>query len=152
MKINSEDYKQPLFGDANMPNQATNNGYGYEEHEQYVNEVNEYDTTELDYDNRICVVGSEYNKDIKDLASKWGMSYKGEVFYDDGEEMTDKHKQEQTALYFDNTNDVNTKAFIKDAKNKYPNIEIFTTNILDVDDTLNLDFDGLSQTDLQNNQ
>lgn len=162
MKINSKDYKQPLFGDSNMPNQASNNGYGYEEHEQYINETpenkldeqytNNDTTNELDYDSRICIVGSEYNEDIKKLAKIWKMDYKGEVFYDDGEALTDKHKQEQTALYFDNPNTTKTNAFIDDVKNKYPDVEIFTTNILDVDDNLNLDFDGLNDFNLQNNQ
>lgn len=162
MDITSKNYTQPLFGDMKSPNNKGNNGYGYDEHEQYVKQddndqithieshqddllnvdipVNYQETPEK---SRICIVGGEYNDDIKSLARTRFIDYKGEVFYDNGEEMTDDNKRDMTALYFDNTNKNNTQAFIDEVKKQFPSANVFVTNILDETDDVNLDFSGL---------
>ena len=77
-----------------------------------------------DSNNNIQVmVGSRLNK-FRQAASGWHMREMGVAVFDDGEEQTDEHMDEETVLYYENTIPNKSKAFIDDMKSKFPDMEI----------------------------
>lgn len=99
--------EQPLFGDR-ARNDKGHDGYGYDEHEQYVNRPEKTDKREKEYraslsHKRVIAVQAGWDQNKVDReAVHCRMEKLGEVFYDDGEEMTDDHMVNQTVHYYAN--------------------------------------------------
>lgn len=120
---------QPLFGDRAM-NHKGHDGYGYEEHEQYVNRKDNDDNPEKEYraslshKNVIAIqAGWDQGKvDREALACR--MEKLGEAFFDDGEAMTDDHMVEQTVHYYANHIPNQTAAFLDRVRDVVPDATI----------------------------
>lgn len=138
--ITSVNGNQPLFGDV-LPNNPGNNGYGFEEHEQYLHSdasEEQYPQSEasgqsiskiitpasesldLVNDKVICIMAGEGRSKLDQIANKWRMVVLGEAFFDDGEHMTPEHIDEVTAVYYENSTPNKSSTFIKDVQQELP--------------------------------
>lgn len=169
--ITSVNGDQPLFGDV-LPNDPGNNGYGFDEQEQYLHsEASEQsiskiitpaaESLDLVNDKVICIMAGEGRSKLDQIANKWHMTVLGDAFFDDGESMTPEHIDEVTAVYYENSIPTKSSAFIKDVQQELPYAFISTemeyssdlgddvSRFKDVaynfdEDALELDFDGLN--------
>lgn len=151
--------KQPLFGDR-AQNYPGNNGYGYEEHEQYVGEKE--DTSEktivpisvspdLENDSVICVRAGADRFKVDQLAEYCYINKLGEAFFDDGEDMTEDHIAEQTYAYYENKVPNKSKVFLNLIEEQVPHARVYTQEAYsdDLGDDVTrflpqeLDFEGL---------
>lgn len=159
--------EQPYFGDGAVNNPG-NNGYGFEEHEQFVDspesesELNiKTESNEAINDtNAYIVISAGHNTAaLEDLASKWYMKYAGTAAFDDGEPITEEHKTDITSLFYKNTNPSRTAAFIKTVNEQFPDVNIMVSNELSPDagddlsrfgtNNVDLSFDGLDDESLK---
>lgn len=158
----TEDTKQRVFGDKAVNNKG-NNGYGFEEHEQYVesNDRNEDTSVEnnptpVTADNtsaNIQVIAGDDINNVRAFAAEWRMVHLGDAMFDDGEAITDDRVNELTTMYFSNDIPNKTRAFMKSLVQEYPNVRVELTEYLgpDAGDDLSrfgLDFSGLDEDDL----
>lgn len=152
--------KQRPFGDA-ARNYKGNNGYGYDEHEQYVSGSDEQDNeekeTQSSYDAVIAIqAGWDQNKVDKE-AAHCHMEKLGTAFFDDGEEMTDEHMVNQTVHYYANKMPNQTAVFVNRVRDAVPHATITSqeeysdelgddiSRFLPDVDMAQLDFDGLDE-------
>lgn len=152
--------EQPLFGDVS-PNNPGNNGYGYEEHEQYIgkneqqtNQPNIYEDSKKD--TRIQIKPGLLEKEVMSMADDWRMTYLGDVYYDNGEEMTQDNLNDIHYIYFENTIESKTRAFMNKLQETYPDVEVQLTDEFgpeysqDMDmNRFGLNFEGLTDDILE---
>lgn len=121
---------QRPFGDR-ARNYTGNNGYGYEEHEQYINNSDTKDTKQpislSGEDDKVIAIqaGWDYDK-VDNEADFCHMTKLGTAFFDDGEEMTDEHIVEQTVHYYANTMPNQTAVFLNRVQASVPDATITT--------------------------
>lgn len=161
---------QPLFGDVS-PNFKGNNGYGFDEHEQYLRSNDARQSTpeyiaptpkplDLVNDKVICIMACGDHAKLNKIANDWHMTVLGDAFFDDGEDMTPEHIDEVTAVYYENSIPNKSSAFIKAVQQELPNV--FITTEIDyypdsgddvsrfIDSDFNaLDFSGLTNDGLE---
>lgn len=132
-----DENKQPYFGDG-ANNNPGNNGYGFEEHEQYVNEpAPEPHQKNPDCENLNAYVVISPNDDLSKVtrfANKWHMHYAGEASFDDGEPIDDEHMKEITSIFYENVNPNHTKAFVEQFEKEFPHTNIMVSDKITPDD------------------
>lgn len=107
-----------------------------------------------DSNNHIQVMVGSRLSEFRQAASIWKMHEMGVATFDDGEEQTDEHMNEETALYYENTIPNKSKAFITDMKSKFPDMEIGLSPLSpeDGDDMSRFEDVNLSMDDLEDEQ